>query len=620
MIQGINIEGNLKARVSGLDHNSIIKYLSHKNTFVGANNSGKSRLLRDIFSNQEVNFLLKPDEEKLDGIQKVYAPIIKILDSLETSKITYNYRNTVNGFIKNIDIANPKVVGNISNLLFYLSTLEEKEFKLANPGHGNHLKQRLSTTKSHIVQFKKKFDELKAASKTVNKIYIPILRGLRPINLSEEKFNSKNLYLSRTKHDYFEDDITKGQIFTGLSIYEEIKKLLLGNENERNEIIAFEKFLQKNVFKEKINLIPKYNDDVLHIKLGQVKQFPIYQLGDGLQTLITILFPIFINWDYVSAIFVEEPETHLHPKWQRLLTRSLDEFKNYTYFFSTHSSAFINSENNSIFIVSQEDSKTHIHYSDIKVEKVDILRDLGYKPNDLFQTNYILWVEGPSDKSYMNYLISKYAPNLKEDEDYSIMFYGGSSYQHFLMNKGNFNLDFIQSLNQNYGIILDSDRSKRHERYSKKKREIEKLFKENKAFCWLTQLREIENYIPVDKFEEAIKKTHKLKNINIDKSEFGDRCSIEDLDAKPSFKSTIKLSQKIFTQVQKNKDGTTTGINAKDLRKEIENAIIATKKMTQKIDKVRVAEEVVSQGFEVQNDELNKVMNKLVEEIKKAND
>ena len=284
-----------------------------------------------------------------------------------------------------------------------------------------------------------------------------------------------------TKYDYFPNQTKNSAIFTGLSIYEDIKRLLLGDESERNEIKIFEEFLQNNVFKKKINLIPKYDDDVLHIKIGEEPQFPIYKLGDGLQTLIIILFPNFINRRERHLIFLEEPETHLHPKWQRLLSRSFGNFENYTFFISTHSSVFINSGNSSIFIVSKTNEKTNIHYSDIKTKKVEILKELGYKPNDLYQTNYLIWVEGQSDKVYFNYIIQKLDNSLVEGEDYSIMFYGGSSYKHFLMNKGKLNLDFIESLNQNYGIIMDSDRTKPREKYNVNKKEIVNLFEENKA-------------------------------------------------------------------------------------------------------------------------------------------
>ena len=138
-----------------------------------------------------------------------------------------------------------------------------------------------------------------------------------------------------------------------------------------------------------------------------------------------------------------------------------------------------------------------------------------------------------------------------EGEDYSIMFYGGSSYKHFLMNKGDLNLEFIESLNQNYALIMDSDRTKSRERYNPKKKKIIELFKKNKAYCWLTRLREIENYIPFDIFEKAVKQVHRIKNIELDNSMFADRCKYIDLDAKPTYKPSIKLSNELFSKIQK---------------------------------------------------------------------
>lgn len=625
MIQAIRFKGIIKNEYDGFDNSGFILNIEQINTFVGANNSGKSRLLRELFSNGEIDYYQQISQEQVEEIKKIYTPIVASIKALVRYGKTYKYQNSLDRFITDFEKADQNIISNLSDINFYLNTIELKEFEQTNQSNIAHLNSQIA---SILIRSKKITETITRIGKSladINKIYIPILRGLRPIGIEDSeaekiKFVSTNLYLKRTKYDYFENEIKNGKLFTGLSIYEEIKKLLLGDELERNEIKEFEKFLGENIFKDKITLIPKYGDDVLHIKIGDNKQFPIYQLGDGIQSLVIILFPVFANRSKESIIFIEEPETHLHPKWQRLLSRALKEFNNHTYFLSTHSSAIINSPSNSIFIISQQDSKTNIHFSDIKIDKVEILKELGYKPNDLYQTNYILWVEGQSDKIYVNYLIKKYAPELKEDEDYSIMFYGGSSYKHFLINKGTLNLDFIQSLNQNYGIILDSDRTKPREKYNKQKKEIEKLFNKSKAFCWLTKFREIENYIPINIFEKAVKKVHKLTGIRIDTSNFGDRNTIEDLKAKPSYKSKIKLSETIFQQIQKNKDGTTKNIDAKLLRKEIEASIQQTRKVTQEVNKVRVAQEVVDLGFDPSSDEMEKKIKTLINEIKKANE
>lgn len=621
MIQAIRFRSPIKNKYKGFDNSDFLFNISQVNTFVGANNSGKSRLLRDLFSREAIDFHKQITEKEVNHLKNMYTPILTKMKSIQRYGYAYKHKKNLDDLITNFERMDTDSLSNLSNLNALLNLIEPRDFENTKETsfHTEKLKEKLYLISSKSQQLTDAITKIGTPISNINKIYIPILRGLRPICLEGRKFTSKNLYLERTNYDYFEKEVNNGKVFTGLSIYEEIKKLLLGDEIERNEIRIFELFLGQNIFKRKITLIPKYGDDVLHIKIGNKKQFPIYKLGDGLQSLIIILFPIFTNRNQESFIFIEEPETHLHPKWQRLLSRSFKEFQRHTFFLSSHSSALINTPSNSIFVISQKDSKTNIHYSNIKTDKVEILRELGYKPNDLYQTNYILWVEGQSDKIYINYLIKIYAPELIEDEDYSIMFYGGSSFKHLLLDQGDLKLDFIQSLNQNYGIVLDSDRTMPEDEPKQRKKDIEKLFKENNAFCWLTEFREIENYIPIDVFETAVKQTHKLTNIKIDDSNFGDRNTIEDLNAKPTYKPSIKLSQNIFQKIQKNKNGSTKGIDAKSLRKEIENSLKKTKKVT-RADKIRVAQAVAKLGFTPNNPEMVEKIELLVKEIRKANE
>ncbi|WP_299215707.1 ATP-binding protein [uncultured Aquimarina sp.] len=621
-LKGIKLDKSVEESFEGTRYFGIISNFSHLNTFVGANNSGKSRFLRTLFSSSNnVKFIFDIDDQSINKIESVGRQLLNSIKSITRYGITYRYRSSLESIIDRVKNNEKNVLNDILDLYWYCSTLNKEEFELSNHSGTHHfLINVISNSKSFTHAIGTIIDKFGIGNSKIPKIYIPILRGLRPIAQNESSFSNNDIYLNRTKHDYFKQNITNGEIFTGLSIYEQVKKLLLGDESERNEIKEFEKFLEDNVFKKKINLIPKYDDDVLHIKIGNEKQFPVYKLGDGLQTLIIILFPIFINRLKRNIIFIEEPETHLHPKWQRLLYRAMCSFENHTYFISTHSSIFINSLNNSIFIVSKRGVKTNLHYSDVKTEKIAILKDLGYRPNDLYQTNYLLWVEGQSDKIYLNYFIQSIDDSLIEGEDYSIMFYGGSSYKHFLMNKGDLNLEFIESLNQNYALIMDSDRTKSRERYNPKKKKIVELFKKNKAFCWLTKLREIENYIPFDEFKNAVKIVHKVKNIQIDNSVFGDRCKYIDLDAKPKFKPSIKLSNEIFSKIQKNKNGSLNGISAKEIRREVEKSINSTKKSVNNIDKIKVAEKLINSGFIMKNEELIKKVTEIVKDIKKANE
>src|SRR5690606_15355840 len=63
-------------------------------------------------------------------------------------------------------------------------------------------------------------------------------------------------------------------------------------------------------------------------------------------------------------------------------------------------------------------------------EKSGICNDLGYKASDILQSNCIIWVEGPSDRIYLNYWLASINTKMIEGVHYSIMFYGGRLFSH----------------------------------------------------------------------------------------------------------------------------------------------------------------------------------------------
>lgn len=64
-------------------------------------------------------------------------------------------------------------------------------------------------------------------------------------------------------------------------MYEDVIKLLLGSEEERQLIVDFEFFLFFYIFFDKVMFILKYDGDVFYIKIGNKFQLEIYNLGDG---------------------------------------------------------------------------------------------------------------------------------------------------------------------------------------------------------------------------------------------------------------------------------------------------------------------------------------------------
>lgn len=61
--------------------------------------------------------------------------------------------------------------------------------------------------------------------------------------------------------------------------------------------------------------------------------------------------------------------------------------------------------------------------------------------------------------------------------------------------------------NRNAAIIMDSDKRSNHSHINDTKKRVREEFEKYQAFCWVTQGKEIENYIPYLAIEQAYHKT-----------------------------------------------------------------------------------------------------------------
>lgn len=93
---------------------------------------------------------------------------------------------------------------------------------------------------------------------------------------------------------------------------------------------------------------------------------------------------------------------------------------------------------------------------------------------------------------------------------YSIMFYGGRLASHLTGNDLDEEVDgfiSLRRLNRRGVIIIDSDRDKKGARINATKKRLQAEFDQGPGYAWITEGREIENYLPADQVKEAITKT-----------------------------------------------------------------------------------------------------------------
>jgi predicted ATPase len=425
----------------------ILPRLSTVNIFVGANNSGKSRFLRSLFRTTnfgyKTNFFYGSEFRNYLRQTKVQLYNDAVLEKCRLFEfdpaLTEHYFHGNGGFFSGAG----QFVEQLRGFVQQWESYARNNLHLGGDAllqHSIH-----SAIQYFSGQWKGAVNQESFKPKIGNepRFYIPILRGMRPLQNT-----SSNEYRDRTVNDYFGDlpGLRKPgenlDVFTGLELYEDLKKQLLGEPQDRAAVRNFENFLRDSFFDGKhVTLIPKIDKDVVHIKIGLEAQFPIYLLGDGLQNLIIITYQMFMKKQR-CMFFIEEPDLSMHPGMQRALLEEMTRHNQHQYFLTTHSNHLLDmaSEYNemSVYLFSKEvkEETTRFRVSQALSPDSNILKELGVHNSSVFLTNATIWVEGVTDRLYLRAYLKKYVEQsdrrrLREDYHFSFVEYQGSNLTHW---------------------------------------------------------------------------------------------------------------------------------------------------------------------------------------------
>lgn len=300
------------------------------------------------------------------------------------------------------------------------------------------------------------------------------------------------------------------------------------NDSNFDESIIEENFLNA------LNVIMKPDAEFESIRVQQVlynkqklwevflqekglKRVPLSRTGSGLKTVVLVLLNLLVvphldEYKGKNIVYgFEELENNLHPALQRRLFEYIYDYiedNGDILFLTTHShvaiNAFYDKDKATIYHVIKDRVNAQIKSIESYMDKAAILDDLDVKASDIFQSNGIIWVEGPSDRVYIKRWLELFTPNeYEESKNYQFLYYGGRLLSQYSA-KEETDLINIITTNRNAIIVMDSDKKYRSQKINDTKKRIIDEFEDLGMTYWVTKGKEIENYLPKQALETML--------------------------------------------------------------------------------------------------------------------
>ncbi len=494
------------------------------NIFIGANNSGKSRFMRELI--KQDGYYYSKSVDFFSILNECFIICDQIL--LETKSISYfqSYHKERFESIVKVLVDFRQNIFNSTNLQSQIHLLKGLLLNFKSNYNGPNSQSVQGKFEKMIEYFNELHNNRIVHLPVMHKVYIPVFRTIKALIFD------KDIFEQRIREDYGLTNTEVLEVFTGLKLYDTLDLDKNVGVVSRNRVEDFENFLNECFFND-VNLTLTARRDrkgVITITLNNSIERELYNVGDGINAIIILMYKLFTANDS-SWIFIEEPETNLHPAFQRiflntLITNPVLKKKKLRIFITTHSNHLMDlsvdiRDNVSVFIFDKStfDGNEILFLNHVEHNDLRILNLLGVNNSSVFMSNCYIWVEGITDRKYLKaYLRAFFSSedfkknNSKiylEDLDFAFWEYSGSNIEHYIF-KEDIEMQDLTGKNEKINaryisnrifLLADSDGPEKDKKHKERANQIS----ENMHYE-VTEGKEIENLISVELLKEVLPK------------------------------------------------------------------------------------------------------------------
>jgi len=462
------------------------------NLLIGTNNSGKSNILRfiNLIGGTHISSEMKKIPLNKASTTNTNLPLVieDFRNFIESKKIEFSF--ATNDVIRiSEDLLPPASenkfisyeifkesylrIAHVDNFILHINVNKQRQYLLGQGIHGGSDSDVTATTIERIKpEMKLTFPKAEYLGEFRNLVNNPDLKG---------KLNSIVNYDHTTQH------------------------------RKKDKDLLCKYF--KDVFGFDVDIKLPRLDGEIQIVIDDILK-PLSSLGTGYQQVV--LIGLVIITSEAAVLCIDEPELHLHPKAQRALLSLMNSIDK-QFIISTHSNHFLDFEvsNKKIYQILYNENGSISNTIENSLDVIKVIDDLGIRPSELYQTNGIIWIEGASDRIYIKKLLELKYPELQEGLQYTFQYYGGKVLSHYSVNDEEFTQYLnILKINRNAFIVMDSDMQQKFQisELRDTKQRIISECAQMKIGYWITEGREIENYLP-ESLLKRINANTKKRNI-----------------------------------------------------------------------------------------------------------